>query len=580
MLSVKQGDPARLFPVLAESSREKRLTSVLLATLPLLPELTREIFAGIAPKIGKTTTVSTMTEVVFRRGSAGKDRPDGLITINTRGRTWSALVEAKAGKASLEKDQLSRYLKIAAENGVDAVISISNEYVTRPEHSPTGIPREDRGDVQMFHLSWMQIRTACAMLASREMDDPLRSMVLAELDHMLSNEKAGVERFSSMGSSWTEVVDGIANRAVLSPRDTCVLEAVSGWEQELQDLTLQMSRHVGEMASEKIERRYQACPMSRQKALIDGLLREHVLRGTLEIPGAAAPLHIVADFLRKNLSVSMRLRAPDSRGSTLERVTWLTDQLSEMDEQIIVRALWPGRATHTQAELSVLHEDPLALCHGKEMLPSSFEVIMSMEKASKFRGPRTVIQELERIVPLFHDRVASQITPWSPPPKTTRTVVPRSADRRSRLFWQGAFEGLLTHQGMAPVVVMEGIHRLAERVEDLGSLTYPDAVRPIMAEDLDPVSARKQLSEALEDLQGWSSTIKLEEADVEDHFLGFCAAVARYTSLTKEEDEDLQIRSSHDPIVQSEMLAPVLEAIDDSMASVRVVESILQHAFR
>jgi hypothetical protein len=43
----KQGTPARLFPIVADSSRENRLTSVLLATLTAIPTLAQDLPSNI-----------------------------------------------------------------------------------------------------------------------------------------------------------------------------------------------------------------------------------------------------------------------------------------------------------------------------------------------------------------------------------------------------------------------------------------------------------------------------------------------------------------------------------------------------
>src|SRR3546814_4294733 len=54
------------------------------------------------------------------------------------GRTWRCLVEAKIGKAEIEAEQVERYLTIARAHKVDAVLTISNQFVALPTHSQIG----------------------------------------------------------------------------------------------------------------------------------------------------------------------------------------------------------------------------------------------------------------------------------------------------------------------------------------------------------------------------------------------------------------------------------------------------------
>jgi hypothetical protein len=57
-------------------------------------------------------------------------RPDGVIAVSKGPKRWRAIVEAKTGASLLEATQMETYLDVAREYGFDAVISISNHYVT------------------------------------------------------------------------------------------------------------------------------------------------------------------------------------------------------------------------------------------------------------------------------------------------------------------------------------------------------------------------------------------------------------------------------------------------------------------
>ncbi|WP_173203824.1 hypothetical protein [Sphingopyxis sp. BSNA05] len=56
---------ARLFPVLADTSKEGRTLSIFLATLTFVRDFSQNLFGSLGQRIGTTTTISTYTEVNF-----------------------------------------------------------------------------------------------------------------------------------------------------------------------------------------------------------------------------------------------------------------------------------------------------------------------------------------------------------------------------------------------------------------------------------------------------------------------------------------------------------------------------------
>ena len=84
---------------------------------------------------------------------------------------------------------------------------------------------------------------------------------------------------------------------------------------------------------------------------------------------------------------------------------------------MIVRAFWPGRGGPTQKFLSEIRVDSKCLeseCPGAA--PTSFEVVVIRELAGRFSGPRTFIEDLEKLIPEFYDQIGYHLRPWVPPP--------------------------------------------------------------------------------------------------------------------------------------------------------------------
>lgn len=72
---LSSGAPSKLFPVVADSKREQRTLSILLAVLTKIPVFYEEIFGSIGVRTGKRTQVSTFTEVGLRTDLENSDRP-------------------------------------------------------------------------------------------------------------------------------------------------------------------------------------------------------------------------------------------------------------------------------------------------------------------------------------------------------------------------------------------------------------------------------------------------------------------------------------------------------------------------
>lgn len=53
--------------------------------------------------------------------------PDGLIRVSRGSRVWAALVEVKTGRNELQSEQLENYLEAARRNGLQALLTISNQ---------------------------------------------------------------------------------------------------------------------------------------------------------------------------------------------------------------------------------------------------------------------------------------------------------------------------------------------------------------------------------------------------------------------------------------------------------------------
>src|SRR6266511_4297832 len=126
---------ARLIPtsgINGAEEQERRATSALLAVMTAVREFGRSLTQPYGAPAGP---VETFIEFPFTLGEK-QLFPDGLIWVSSGQRQWTALVEVKTGSKQLHAEQIEHYLDVAAEQGFDALITISNEIPAVPGQHP------------------------------------------------------------------------------------------------------------------------------------------------------------------------------------------------------------------------------------------------------------------------------------------------------------------------------------------------------------------------------------------------------------------------------------------------------------
>lgn len=337
---------------------------------------------------------------------------------------WSALVEAKIGNQELEADQVERYAELAKANGIDAVITISNQLVARADHHPIKLPKRLLNKVGLYHWSWMSVLTQAMLLDMEQaIDDREQQFILDETIRFLSHDSTGISGLGRMNREWKDVVTTVRNGGTLAKTAPAVEATVSSWHQEERDLCLIMSRHLGTPVGLRLERKHRDAPNERMKDDCLELASEMRMKGGLQIPGAAADLDVTVDLQTRTVACSMELNAPKDKQQTKARVNWLVRQLAKTENaDIHIRAKWPGRTPDTMDTLSRLREDPAAIqAVNPKLAARAFEVVMVKDLAGKFSGARSFVEHLERIVPEYYDQVGQHLRAWRPAPPKPRT---------------------------------------------------------------------------------------------------------------------------------------------------------------
>lgn len=424
--TLKSGEVARLFPVIAETGKEQRAASIFLSLLSAVPPFADAFLSHVGQKIGARSTVDTFTEVVFAKetDATKKDRPDGLIRVSTGKRQWSALLEVKIGKATLDRDQVERYLRLARDNDVDCLITISNEFAALPTHHPVPVQKTLIRKTGLYHVSWTSVLTeAVVMHEQATVKDVEQAFLLREFVRFFSHPSAGVTGFTSMPREWSDAIDRIqAGGKVLRGEAEAIVRA---WHQESRDLALLLSRIISCRVEAKLPRAHQKDADKRLEDDVDRLCESNVLAADIVVPDAADEIQVVADLNTRSLRVSMAVDAPKDKKSTKARLNWLLRQLKGVEaEDIYVGLVWASRAATTVFPLEDLRERPeLAndATSGSEV--RAFEVTLTTHSARRVSGVRTFIEDLETLVPRFYEKVGQYLRSWkASPPKPKHSV--------------------------------------------------------------------------------------------------------------------------------------------------------------
>jgi hypothetical protein len=404
--------PARLIPtsgITGADEAERRATSALLAVMSAV----REFGAAIVRPLGAPAAqLTTFIEVPFIL----EDRtviPDGVLQASRGAKSWTSLVEVKTGSADLERAQVEAYLDVAREQDFDAVLTISNQIAPGPGVHPVEVDRRKLKRVALHHLSWSEILTiAVQHRVHRGVSDPEQAWILGELIRYLEHPRSGALDFSDMGASWVPVREAVT-AGTLRANDKGLPDALSRWEQLLRYAALRLGRELGADVQVVLSRREASEPGLRVQALTQSIVESGVLTGSLRIPGAIAPIDVVADLRAARVTVSVDVDSP-REGRPVTRVNWLVRQLRDAPDGLRVDAWTANARTSTSELLRLVREDPARLLDGSGRELRTFRVAASSPMGTKRGAGRGgFIDSVLAALDGFYAAVVQQLHPWA-----------------------------------------------------------------------------------------------------------------------------------------------------------------------
>ena len=404
--------PARLIPTVGirgQEEQEKRATSSLLAVMHAVPEFGHALLGPLGAPRGR---IATFAEVQLKDSGAKVHIPDGAVAVE-RGRTaWRCLVEVKTSGADLKPEQVSRYLDMAREHGLDAVLTISNEITSGPAESPVTVDKRKLRSVTLVHLSWWRILTeAIVQHRHRGVTDPDQAWILGELIAYLDDERSGAGGFQDMGENWVKVRNG-AGDGTLRASDADVRDIADRWEQFVEYVCLGLGQDLGRDV--RLVRPRSHTATMRVEDHCKNLADNGALDAAIRVPDAAGDLSLQADLRARKVITSVTIDAPGD-GRPVTRVNWLLRQLKDAPVGLVIEARFVSTKVTTALRLEEARDNPqkLLLDGDPKRPPRSFRLALSGGRGAKRgTGERSFVLETRKQVISFYRDLVQDLRQW------------------------------------------------------------------------------------------------------------------------------------------------------------------------
>ena len=415
MLKDDKWPVARLIPISSASgveAQERKLASALLAVMGAVPEFGLALLKPLGAPSGK---IETYIEVPFKLGDGRTIRPDGIIVVTRAGKTWSAIVEAKVAANRLDAAQMNAYLDLARDAGYQAVVSISNQYVSSSTAYPIEVDKRKLRKTELHHWSWIAVlTTATVQMEHRGIKDPDQAYMLGELIRYLSDSRSGAVAFDGMGSGWTAVREG-ARVQTLRKGEKEVDAVAAKWDDLIRFVGLTLTTALGREVRQALPPSERTVAARRQ-ALIDSLVGKGVLYAELQIPNVVGTLKVSADLRSRQVVVSTTIDAP-REGTPKGRLSWLLRQLQAAPDELTVEARISGRSASLASPLGAVKAEPSMLYPEKGQNVRAFVLSSTSNMGLKRdRGRGSFADGVLSVSETFYEQVLQKVRPWKAAP--------------------------------------------------------------------------------------------------------------------------------------------------------------------
>ena len=379
---------------------ERRLLSVLMATIEIVPTFRSALLSSFGYGSGKTSTYQSFMEPRYDHPDLSNLRPDGLIVCARGSTVWSAFIEAKAEDKEIATEQMETYSHLAAKLGVDSVISISNTFTTAPEELPYHFPVGRRKQRKVFHIAWPQIRTLLSQLLEDQRLESLTEVkIVHEVLRFMGDPLNGVRTFDQMSSEWPKFVDAV-NIDINIKNQVGFSEIVSDWQQGRRDLLDKLSLQVQGGVRIRHKAGVRSGHDERTKVDKQILAEAHELVSEYEFLEFKQSLKTIANLKSRSLKTEFSFECPENKKSR-GAVSWIAKTCEPLaGKNYYLRIEWPGYGTNETILLDDFLKFPDGQ-HGEHTSPPKRVFLIQMySDARRFRNRKSFVEDVERQVTL------------------------------------------------------------------------------------------------------------------------------------------------------------------------------------
>jgi hypothetical protein len=317
-------------------------------------------------------------------------------------------------------------LDLARQLEFDALLSISNQYVTSSTEYPVEVDKRKLKRVALHHWSWIDILTeAVVQKEFRGLGDPDQAYILNELIRYLSDSRSGAVSFEGMGPHWTAVRDGVRDQT-LRKADLPVLAVAARWDDLVRFLGLQLTKELGQDVRQVLAPAERTAS-ARRNALTGSLGVRGQLYAELRVPNVAGPLEILADLRSRQVTVSTRIDAP-ALGTSKGRVSWLLRQLENAPDSLKLEAKVSRSAISLAATLKQAKDSADSLYPERSKEIRQFVLSASRNMGLKRDSGRgSFVDSVVSATEDFYREVLQNLRAWKAPPPKLREAPPETA---------------------------------------------------------------------------------------------------------------------------------------------------------
>jgi hypothetical protein len=412
----------RLFPTMRISNNaeaETRATAALLAALRAVSEFGKTIVKIAGGPSGKITCY---TEVPYTDRSQVPPvplRPDGLLVVPARGgKRWRCFVEVKVGSNVIERQQIEKYIRLAKQEDIDALITISNEATI----NGLGFTKSELKGVELLHFSWDRLLSEARVLRGQGgVDDSDQQWILDEWIEYVSDPTSRIIDPPSLGPHFGDLLTAARENhlsgAILAVKDVC-----DHWDGFLKKASHRLRAHLGvdvHPGMTSAEKQSHDVRLSNLQALVQ---TDSKLAGSLKVKNAASEITIDVLLPQRAVRFGIEVKAP-STGKQLTRLKWITKQLPKAPPAARLHVHWDQRKLKSQARLSELDEELRCLCtdaHGQpiptDAAPRYFTVEWTQDlQKAKGRSTAPILDGIMVDLEQFYRQVLEGILAFVPP---------------------------------------------------------------------------------------------------------------------------------------------------------------------